>query len=440
MNHSKSPHRSGGSHDLGGTHSGATGIPGFRLSRSRLSGEVQVSGAKNSALRLLAASILTADPVRLLNYPAGLLDAQVHVEMLECLGKTCETTTDAILIQEEAPPAARLDYHGRSIRNTLLVLGALTARLGQGAVPLPGGCKLGERKYDLHVHVLESLGARVWEEDDMLCAEACDGQLQGADITLALRSTGATENAILAGSLARGTTRLWNPHVRPEILDLIALLREMGARITVRGQESIVIEGVEGLGGARHRVIPDNVEALTWLVGAVITGGDVEIVGFPFDHLEIPLIHLRESGARFFRGEDRVIVRGGTCYPLDLSTGPYPGINSDMQPLLAVYGALAQGETRITDLRFPGRYGYVEELARMGMRYKVVGDMLRVHGGTSLRGAEVKALDLRAGIALVLAGLTAEGETMITDSWQIERGYDRFVDKIQGLAGRLRVG
>lgn len=412
----------------------------FQVSRSRLAGEVRLSGAKNSALRLLAASILTAEPVRLRNYPAGLLDARVHVEMLEALGKSCEVSPDAIRIREARPLAARLEYPGRSIRNTLLILGALTARFGRGAVPLPGGCKLGERKYDLHVHVLESLGARVWEEGDHLCAEAREGRLRGAEIHLALRSTGATENAILAASLACGTTRLWNPHVRPEILDLIAFLREMGARITVRGQESIVIEGVEGLTGARHWVIPDNVEALTWLVGSVITGGDVEIVGFPFEHLEIPLIHLRESGARFFRGDDRMIVRGGTCYPLDLSTGPYPGINSDMQPLLAVYGALAQGETRITDLRFPGRYGYAEELAKMGLRHEVVGDMLRIHGGAPLTGAEVKALDLRAGIALVLAGLTADGTTTIAEAWQIERGYDRFLEKVQALGGKVGAG
>lgn len=409
----------------------------YLVHRSRLTGQVRVSGAKNSALRLLAASLLTPEPVQLQNYPAGLLDAQVHVEMLECLGKTCTVTGDSIQISESVRLRPRLEYGGRSIRNTLLILGALTARGGAGAVPLPGGCKLGERKYDLHVQVLEALGARVWEEDGMLCAEA-KGGLRGAEIHLALRSTGATENAILAASLARGTTRIWNPHVRPEILDLIALLRDMGARITVRGQESIIIEGVEGLAGARHGVIPDNVEALTWLVASVITQGDVEIVGFPFDHLEIPLIHLRESGARFFRGDDRMIVRGGTGYPLDISTGPYPGINSDMQPLLAVYGAYAQGETRITDLRFPGRYGYAAELGRMGLAFTEVGDMLRIHGGKPLHGAEVKALDLRAGIALVLAGLTAEGTTTVREAWQIERGYDRFLDKIQSLGGGVK--
>lgn len=414
------------------------GIPSrtYTVGKSRLCGEVGVSGAKNSALKLLTASILTSESIRLQNYPAGLLDAEVHVEMLERLGKSCEVAQDVITIREAKPIDVRLVYGGRSIRNTLLILGALVARFGSASVPLPGGCRLGERRYDLHVQVLETLGARVWEESNMLLAEAPRG-LTGADIHLKMRSTGATENAILAASLARGTSRIWNPHVRPEILDLIAMLRNMGARISVYGQESIVVEGVAGLSGAHHWVIPDNIEALTWFVGSVITAGDVEIIGFPFEHLEVPLIHLHESGARFFRGSDRLIVRGGTCYPLDISTGPYPGINSDMQPLLAVYGAMARGETRITDLRFPGRYGYAEELTKMGVRYEVVGDMLRIHGGTPLHGADVIALDLRAGIALVLAGLTAEGQTTIAEAWQIERGYDRFDAKLQGLGGHV---
>ena len=408
----------------------------YRVEPSRLAGRVRVSGAKNSALRLLAASVLTPEPVQLSNYPDTLLDAQVQVEMLEALGKRCETDSGRIVIAEDRSPPSRLEYAGRSIRNTLLLLGALTARTGAGSVPLPGGCRLGERKHDLHVLVLESLGARVWEEDGRLCAEAPDG-LRGAEIHLPFRSTGATENALLAATLARGDTRIWNPHIRPEIMDLIAMLETMGAEIEVRGQESIRVRGGARLGGARHAVIPDNVEALTWLIGAVITGGDVEIEGFPFDHLEVPLIHLRESGAHFYRNGDRLIARGGRPYPVDLSTGPYPGINSDMQPLFAVYGACAEGQTRIVDLRFPGRYGYAEELGRMGLDYTVVGDLLQIRGGRRLKGAEVTALDLRAGIALVLAGLTAEGPTRVADAWQVERGYDRFVDKMQRLGGSV---
>ena len=408
----------------------------YAVAPSRLAGQVRIGGAKNSALRLLVASLLTPEPVQLANYPDTLLDAQVQVDMLRALGKRCAVAPGLIVVSEDRPPTSRFAYAGRSIRNTLLMLGALTARTGAGAVPLPGGCRLGERKYDLHVQVLEALGARVWEENGLLCAEAPQG-LRGADVRLPLRSTGATENAILAAVLARGITRIWNPHVRPEILDLVALLAAMGADIDVRGQESSVVRGRQGLAGARHRVVPDNVEALTWLIGAVITGGDVEIEGFPFDHLEVPLIYLRESGAHFYRSGDRLIARGGQPYPVDIATGPYPGINSDMQPLFAVYGACAAGQTCVVDLRFPGRYGYAAELGKMGLDYQIVGDLLRIAGGRRLHGADVTALDLRAGVALVLAGLVAEGTTRVADVWQVERGYDRFVEKMRALGGHI---
>ena len=199
------------------------------------------------------------------------------------------------------------------------------------------------------------------------------------------------------------------------------------------GQKCIVIEGVETLGGVKHRVISDNMEALTWAIGAVVTQGDVEILDFPFDHLEVPLVHLRESGMQFYRGENSLIVRGGEAYPIDISTGPYPGINSDMQPLFAVFGATSKGESRIIDLRFPGRYGYAEELAKMGVKYEIDGRLLKIHGGNQLQGAKVKALDLRAGIALLLAGMTADGVTEIEDSWQIGRGYENLKGKLKGL-------
>lgn len=413
----------------------------YRLERSHLVGSVRVSGAKNSVLRLMAASLLTPGRIVLHNYPSDLRDAQIHLGMLEALGKTCIEENGVLCIREDRPLGTQLDWPGRSIRNTLLVLGALTARLGAGAVPLPGGCDIGstgDRRYDLHVLVLESLGARVWSEGRMLLAEAPNG-LTGAEIHLPLRSTGATENAILAGTLARGVTRIWNPHIRPEIVDLVGFLRTLGAKIEIYGQEHIEVTGVEGLGAGEHRVMPDNVEALTWLVGAMVTGGEVEIQDFPHAHLEVPLIFLRESGARMFRGDDGLVVRGGRCYPVDLATGPYPGINSDMQPLFAVYGAAARGESRLIDLRFPGRYGYAEELAHLGVQHLTDGNVLRIIGGSPLRGADVRALDLRAGIALCLAGLMADGVTIVRDAWQVERGYSAFAPKLIGLGGRIDV-
>lgn len=409
----------------------------LKIKKATLKGKVKVSGAKNSALRLLAASLLTEDNVQLSNFPNGLLDVQVHLEMLKVLGKNIISNGDFVQIEEDQSKTTNhLQWEDRSIRNTLLILGALTARWGEGRVPLPGGCKLGERKYDLHVMLLENLGAKVWEEDDYLCAKV-EGRLKGNDIILPMRSTGATENSIICASLAEGTTTLWNPHIRPEIMDLIDMLQKMGAKIEVFGQKCIVIEGVEKLNGVKHSVIPDNMEALTWAIGAVITNGDVEIENFPFAHLEVPLVFLRESGMKFYRGETSLIVRGGESYPIEISTGPYPGINSDMQPLFAVYGAMSKGESKIIDLRFPGRYGYAEELAKMGMNYHVDGDMLVIDGGTPLTGTTVNALDLRAGIALLLAGFTADGETIIENSWQIHRGYENLQSKLIGLGVKI---
>lgn len=404
----------------------------LRVCKSRLEGQVEVSGAKNSALKLLAASLLTDESILLFRSPNNLLDMQVHIQMLTRLGKNCTSKEGYLMIEESQKLNTELLWNDRSIRNSLLILGALTTRFGEGRVPLPGGCNLGERKHDLHMMVLEKMGARIWEEEGYLCAKA-NGKLKACNIYLPLRSTGATENAILCGTLADGLTTIWNPHIRPEILDLIKMLNEMGAKITVYGQKCIEIEGVEQLYGVKHTVIPDNMEAITWAIASVITNGDVEIINFPFEHLEVPLVFLRESGMKYYQGDNSLIVRGGTPYPVEISTGPYPGINSDMQPLFAVYGACSQGESKIVDLRFPGRYGYTGELAKMGMSYSLSGDLLKIHGGEQLHGATVKALDLRAGIALLLAGLTAEGDTVIEDGWQIERGYENLTEKLHNL-------
>lgn len=407
------------------------------VSPSVINGKVKVSGAKNSVLRLMAATLLSDETVTIDNYPATLLDAITHKEMLQVLGKTCHVDGQRLVVSEQVQIAKKLEWNGRSIRNTLLILGALVSRSGFGAVPLPGGCSIGggsgDRAYDLHVMLLRKLGAKVWEEDGYLCAKAENSRLVGADIHLPIRSTGATENAIIAGSLASGITRIWNPHVRPEILDLIDMLNEMGAKITVFGQEHIEVQGVDKLAGTTHTVIPDNVEALTWLVAASITGGEIEIENFPFEHLEVPLTFLRESGARIFQCGGSMIVRGSKCYPMEVSTGPYPGINSDMQPILAVYAARAKGQSKFVDLRFPGRYGYAKELSKMCLDVKIEDNLLIINGGAELKGGSVRALDLRAGVALALAGLIAEGDTEIEDAWQITRGYDQFIEKMRSL-------
>lgn len=408
-----------------------------KVQKSVLNGEVTISGAKNSSLRLLAATILTDKNIELNNVPNGISDFKVHLEMLEVLGKSVETIGSTAFIKN-AVNTGTLNWDKRSIRNTLLILGALLTKTGYGKVPLPGGCKLGDRKFDLHIMAIEKMGAKVWEEDGYLVAEVKD-RLLGADIHLRIRSTGATENSILMGTLAKGKTKVWNPHIRPEIIDLVDMLNSMGAKITVNGQESIEIEGVEALHGTTHKCIPDNMEALTFAIATAITGGEVEIHNFPLEHLEIPMIYLRESGLKYYVSEDRnsIIVKKSNIYPMEIATGPYPSLNSDMQPLFAIYGLVAQGESRITDLRFPGRYEYAQALNDMGAHTEVDGDMLKIFGGEKLTGAEAKSLDLRAGAAFVLAGLVADGETIVTDYEQVERGYEDFIIKLKKLGANI---
>jgi UDP-N-acetylglucosamine 1-carboxyvinyltransferase len=406
------------------------------VEKSKLKGTVKVSGAKNSVLRLLAASILFDKDVELTNYPCELLDVKIHEEMLRYMGKKVDVIEDKVLISQAEDINTNLEWSERSIRNTLLILGASVAKYGYGRVPLPGGCKLGERKYDIHVHVLESLGAAVYEDGDYLVAES-KSRLKGNDIHLRMRSTGATENAILASCIAEGVTRIYNPHIRPEIIDLIDFLNKSGADIKAYGQERIEIKGVESLTNVRHRVMPDNMEALTWVILATMTKSEIKIENFPFKDLEVPLIHLRESGVNLYRCDDSAIVSTGECYPIEISTGPYPGINSDMQPLFAAFASMCRGVSHIIDLRFPGRYAYGEEMKKMNIHTTIDGDLFTVTGSNEIIGAEVKALDLRAGVALLMLGMVAEGKTIISDSWQIKRGYNNILQKLIKLGANV---
>lgn len=403
------------------------------IAPGKLSGRVTLSGAKNSVLRLMAASLLTDEPVVLQRYPAGLLDARVHCGMLEALGKECVQSGDDLTIRAGADSLAPdLVWPGRTIRNTLLILGALVARFGYASVPLPGGCDLGGRGWDLHKLVLGRLGAEVTLEDDRLVARAPNG-LKGAEIELPLRSTGATENALIAGALARGRTRVWNPHIRPEIIDLARFLTAMGAQVRVNGTESIEIEGVPKLGGLTWPVMPDNMEALTWAIGAAISGGELEIANFPVEDLEVPLIFLRASGVSLAQEGNIVRARADRCFPVEIATGPYPGINSDMQPLFAALGAVAKGVSHIVDLRFPNRYAYLDAFTAMGVDCSVDQGRAIIRGGGPIIGARVQAPDIRAGAALALLALAGTGPTQITDAWQIQRGYDGIVAKLRAM-------
>lgn len=411
------------------------------VSKSKLYGEVTISGAKNNSLRLLAASLLSSGKLTLNNCPVSILDLQIQVEMLEYLGKIVSTEGDIIVIEENKNLTNELIWTKRSIRNTLLVLGCLLARTGYGKVPLPGGCKLGDRKYDIHIDIINKLGAKVWEEGGYLCAES-KTRLKGTNLYLPIRSTGATENGILMGCLAEGVTKIWNPHIRPEIIDMIEMLKAMGVNIKINGQESIEIFGVENLYyPCMHSCIPDNMEALTFAIATAITGGEVEIHKFPFAQLEIPLIYLRESGMKFYISQDSnsLIVKQGNIYPIEIATGPYPSLNSDMQPLFAAFALFAQGRSKIVDLRFAGRYGYAEEFNKMGAKTNAVGDILVIEGGQKLTGTKTIAIDLRAGAALTLVGMRTEGITLIDNFEQVLRGYDNFVSKLNSIDGNIRI-
>lgn len=404
---------------------------------SVLNGEVYITGAKNAVLRHLAASILNDEKISILNYPKDMLDVQVHEEMLTMLGKKV-THFDGTVTIEGSVNTSNLVWKKRSIRNTLLILGALLTKTGEGRVPLPGGCSLGDRKYDIHVGLMEAMGARVWQDANYLCAKA-EGRLHACNYMLPIRSTGATENAIIMTSLAEGTSRIWNPHIRPEILDLIEFLRKMGAKICVNGQESIIIEGVNKLDREiYHSALSDNMQALTYLIAGSIAGKELLIRNFPFADLEIPLVFLRFSGLSYYQDGKDLIVRKCNPYPVDISTGPYPGINSDMQPLFAVWGALSQGTSTITDLRFVGRYGYAVEFAKMGVKSAVDNNRLFIYGGNPIVGGQkVTAIDLRAGSALLLLSLIADGPTEIDDFWMIERGYDDVIRVLTQLGVKI---
>ena len=404
----------------------------MKIFRSEINGEISVLGAKNAVLKHLAASILSDGDVFLTNYPLSMLDLQIHEQMLIKLGKKIDKEGSNILISGKVTNS-ELIWDKRSIRNTLLILGCLLAKTGYGKVALPGGCPLGDRKYDIHIGLMEAMGAKVWEENGYLCAKS-EKRLKACEYFLPIRSTGATENGILMACLADGKTRIWNPHIRPEILDLITLLRKMGAMIEIRGQESIIIEGVKKLSkNIQHYAISDNMQALTYLIGGGIAGKEINIKNFPFKDLEVPLTFLKHSGLKYFQYEDELIIRKCGMYPIDISTGPYPGINSDMQPLFAVWAALSNGQSSITDLRFVGRYDYMKEMRKMGVRGNILDNKLLIEGGNVIHGNTVDAIDLRAGAALLLLSLVSDTPTIIDNFWMIERGYDNVLQVMKDI-------
>ncbi|EWT02290.1 UDP-N-acetylglucosamine 1-carboxyvinyltransferase [Intrasporangium oryzae NRRL B-24470] len=396
---------------------------------ARLVGEVPVVGAKNSALKLMAVALLAPGRTTLRNVPA-IADVSIMAELLRRLGVTVDYDPESGTVVLDVPHVLghRADYElVRALRASISVLGPLVARVGEADVAVPGGDAIGSRGLDLHAAGLEALGASVHVAHGYLVAEARGG-LRGADIRLDFPSVGATENVLTASVLARGRTTIDNVAKEPEIVDIAEMLGSMGARIKGAGTSRIVVDGVAELSPTEHRVVPDRIAAGTWAFAAATTRGDIEVVGGVADHLRAPLAALRAAGCLVETTGRGFRVAAGPDRPLafDVATLPYPGFPTDLQPFALTYNAVARGSAMVTENLFEARFRTVQELARLGADAQIDGHHVMTHGVPLLSGAPVESSDIRSGAALVIAGLVAEGDTLVSGVHHIDRGYPRF--------------
>lgn len=407
-----------------------------------LKGRVRVAGAKNSVLKLMAATLLAEGTSTLHNVP-DILDVRIMSELLRRLGCVVEHDHDAGVLRIEVPesPGVRADYElVRAMRASICVLGPLVARCGEAHVALPGGDAIGSRGLDMHQQGLEELGAQVHIEHGYFIAEAPRG-LSHADIRLDFPSVGATENLLMAATLTQGTTVIDNVAREPEIIDICRLLIDMGADITGVGTSRLEITGADELHPAEHDVVGDRIVAGSWAFGAVMTSGDVVVEGIDPAYLRAVLDKLECAGATIERDESSFRVRGPQRpVGIRVSTLPYPGFPTDLQPFVVALNALADGTGMITENLFEGRWRFVQELTRLGARVRVDGHHALVIGVESLSGAPVEASDIRAGAALVMAGLAADGVTEVTGVEHIDRGYESFVRHLTELGAVVERG
>jgi UDP-N-acetylglucosamine 1-carboxyvinyltransferase len=404
---------------------------------ARLQGEVETSGAKNAALPCLAAALLTAEPVHLTNLP-DVRDVRTLQELLAHIGvflsaRPGEATVEAREIGHGEAPYDLV----KTMRASVLVLGPLLARTGHVRVSLPGGCAIGVRPIDLHLAAFKKFGAEVTLEHGYVEARAA--RLEGARIAFETVTVTGTENAMLAATLARGSTVLENAAREPEVADLARLLRAMGARIHGEGTGMIAIEGVAALHGASHAVLPDRIEAGTYALAGAVTRGDVTVRGCRPEHLEALTERLTRAGARVETGADTLRVRAAAKLSAsDISTAPYPGFPTDLQAQWMALATGMEGVSTITETIFENRFQHVAELQRMGARIRLEGRRAIVEGPAPLTGARVMASDLRASAALVLAGLAARGETVIDRVYHLDRGYEKMETRLNGLGASVR--
>jgi UDP-N-acetylglucosamine 1-carboxyvinyltransferase len=408
---------------------------------AQLRGRVQASGAKNAALPALAACLLTDRPVRLRRLPR-VRDIRTMLRLLDHLGLDHHEEDGALAIRRERPnsPFDAPYEVVKTMRASVLVLGPLVARHGHARVSLPGGCAIGVRPIDQHLKGLAALGAEVRLEHGYVEATAPGRlrRLQGAPFRFDLPTVTGTENLMLAACLARGTTVLENCAREPEVADLARLLNAMGARVEGAGDATIVIDGVDDLGGATHQVIPDRIEGGTYLIGAALTRGDVLLEGGEAADLAPLLDKLAEVGVEVSTGPEGIRARAdGPLTARDLSTAPHPGFPTDLQAQFMALMTSAEGVSTIQENVFENRFLHALELARMGADVRVDGGSARVHGATRLTGAAVMATDLRASACLVLAGVAAQGETLIDRIYHLDRGYESMELKLQQLGARV---
>lgn len=407
----------------------------------RLAGEVTVMGAKNSALKLMAASLLAPGKNTLYNVPQ-IADVDIMSDLLTRMG--CVITFDReshiLVIDVPQEPGHKAEYElVRKMRASINVLGPLLTRVGVAEISLPGGDAIGSRGLDFHIAGLEALGATINFEHGYIIATAPDG-LIGATFELTFPSVGATENLMTAAVLAKGTTTLHNVAREPDIIDLGEYLIAMGARIEGLGTSTIVIEGVDRLHAATHSTLPDRIVTGTWAFAAVMTQGDITIKGGRADHLEIPLDKLVAAGAVVTSTSDGFRVKmDRRPIAFDVATLPYPGFPTDLQPMAISLNAIAQGSAIVTENVFEARFMFVNELRRLGANITVDGHHAAISGVPLLSGAPVIATDIRAGAGLVLAALVAEGTTIVEDAFHIERGYPNFVDDLRALGADVAV-
>lgn len=403
-------------------------------------GTVNVSGAKNSATRLLAAACISDGEVLLENFPTELVDARHKIRFLQAIGTSIEIdeTNESLKINSKNLTCQQLETYNFPIRTTYLLTAGQIKRSGKAKIPYPGGCKIGSRGYDLHIMVWEKLGAKVSQEPDFISVEA--EHFVGAIIKFPISTVGGTENALICGAIAKGTTEIVNAYITPEIEDLIDFLRRMGTRITVNGSSHIIINGTDNLKGVIKTVMSDRIEALTWLVYAVLAKGTVLINNVPFDSMEVPLLHLKKIGIDFLSNSNSIYfspdcLKNGQVKSFELACGAHPGIISDMQSFYTLLGVVAKGDSRIFDYRYPERIAYAVELQKLINEPVIEAEngKITTRGPGTFKAGDVTSTDLRGSMALVIAALCADGTSTIREAEMALRGYNNLAKKLSEL-------